>query len=375
MAGIYIHIPFCRQACHYCDFHFSTNLKTQAAMVDAICKELVDRKKYLNEEIHTVYFGGGTPSLLSEGQVQSILSAVQNNFSVAMDAEITLEANPEDLERKQLDSLRNVGINRLSIGVQTFHDEKLKWMNRAHSSQQAVNAYENARQAGFANVSLDLIYARPDEDPSAWKDDLKQIIALDPEHISLYGLTIEDKTVFRKWEKDNKLIQMPEEEAAVQYLEAISFLGENGFNQYEASSFCKPGFESQHNSAYWAGTHYLGIGPGAHSFNGAARHINIRNNTKYIKLIADGKAHFETEELSRIQRINELILTRLRTAKGLDLSDVKSRWDVDIMKENGSFIKDLIDQKLAVIEDDKMKLLPNGFLIADEISLRLFFPE
>jgi oxygen-independent coproporphyrinogen III oxidase len=375
MAGIYIHIPFCRQACHYCDFHFSTNLKNQEEMVNMICAEIANRKEYLDEEIHTIYFGGGTPSLLSALQIQSILSAIFRNFQVSKNPEITLEANPEDLSTRKLEELRDTNVNRLSIGIQTFHDEKLKWMNRAHNSNDARTAFKNARKAGFENISLDLIYARPDEDSDAWMNDLKQIIALNPEHVSLYGLTIEDKTVFRKWEKDNKLVQLPEEEAAEQYLNAVEFLNESEFQQYEVSSFCKEGFESRHNSAYWAGVHYLGVGPGAHSFNGNVRHINIRNNIKYIQHVKNGESHFETENLSKNQKINERILTQLRTSKGLDLAKIKNEWRVDLRQDHSEFLNDLISRKLALIENDKINLLPHGFLIADEIALRLFIQE
>lgn len=344
-------------------------------MVSSICKEVEDRSSYLQEEVRTIYFGGGTPSLLTYLQIESILSSVHNHFSIAKNVEITLEANPEDLNVKKLGELRSVGINRLSIGIQTFNNEKLKWMNRAHSSDQATNAYLQARKAGFENISLDLIYARPDEDAGAWTNDLHKIVELNPEHISLYGLTIEDKTVFRKWEKEHKLIQLPEEDAASQYLEAITYLAANDFHQYEASNFSKAGFESKHNSAYWTGAHYLGVGPGAHSFNGEARHINIRNNAKYLKLIAAGETHYDVEVLSKVQRINEQTLTSLRTINGLDFNEMKSQWGVDLQEVHHTFIKDLCNQKMAVIEHGKMRLLPNGFLIADEISLRLFFPE
>lgn len=375
MAGIYIHIPFCRQACHYCDFHFSTNLKNQKEMVHAICNEMVSRKSYVSDEIETIYFGGGTPSLLNKIQIQSILFTLKAHFSISKNVEITLEANPEDLTEKKCNEFLNLGINRLSIGIQTFHEEKLQWMNRAHSSVEAEEAYWNAREAGFQNISLDLIYARPNEDANAWISDLNQVVALNPDHISLYGLTIEEKTVFGKWEKEDKLIQLPEEDAATQYLKAIEHLNESGFQQYEVSNFSKVGFESKHNGAYWTGTPYLGVGPGAHSFNGEERHINIRNNAKYLKLINENEQHFEVEQLSRVQRINEQILTSLRTVKGLDLSDLKSRWNIDLKKDHQAFIEDLVTQNLAAVNNDKMNLLPHGFLIADEISLRLFFPE
>ncbi|MFK7953124.1 MAG: radical SAM family heme chaperone HemW [Ekhidna sp.] len=375
MAGIYIHIPFCRQACHYCDFHFSTNLKYQGDMVNAICKEIDARKSYVEENIDTIYFGGGTPSLLTGVQIKSILAEIKNHYSIANNAEITLEANPEDLVKGKSSELLEIGVNRLSIGVQTFHEEKLKWMNRAHSAKEAEQGYLNARREGFQNISLDLIYARPNEEAKAWLSDLKRVVNLKPDHISLYGLTIEEKTVFGKWEKDEKLLPLPEEDAASQYLEAIEFLNQSGFQQYEVSNFSKPSFQSKHNGAYWTGTPYLGIGPGAHSFSGQSRHINIRHNAKYMKLIDEDKPHFETEKLSKTQRINEQVLTSLRTIDGLDFQLLESLWGVDLMREHRKFIDDLCDQKMAELENGKLKLLPHGFLIADEISLRLFFPE
>lgn len=344
-------------------------------MVNAIIKEIHSRKSYLNEIIKTIYLGGGTPSLLSDTEIRKVLDSIYQNFNVDPKAEITLEANPEDLTLEKALSFFNVGINRLSIGIQTFENEKLKWMNRAHSSSESISAYENARKAGFDNISLDLIYARPDENSSTWEKDLEKIIALNPEHISLYGLTIEAKTVFGKWEKDKKLIQVPEERAAEQYLFAMAYLAKYGYNQYEVSNFCKNGFESKHNSSYWAGTYYLGVGPGAHSFNGDSRHINIRNNPKYIELIRDDVPHWEEEKLSQIQKLNEQILTQLRTSKGLNLEEISQHNQVDFMQDHDGFIKDLIHKNLAIVEGGQMKLLPNGFLIADEIALRLFFDE
>ncbi|WP_370088876.1 radical SAM family heme chaperone HemW [Ekhidna sp.] len=375
MAGIYIHIPFCRQACHYCDFHFSTNLKTQGEMVKSIATEIRNRKDYLNEPVKTIYFGGGTPSLLNVQQLHHLLQTISDNFKVVDGAEVTLEANPEDLTLEKSKMLLASGINRLSIGMQTFDETKLQWMNRAHSSTEARKAYENVRKAGFKNISLDLIYAIPDHDQSAWETDIKSITELQPEHISMYGLTIEEKTVFGKWEEQDKLVQVPEDEAANQYLYAIDYLKDSGYIQYEVSNFGKEGFYSRHNNAYWAGVPYLGVGPGAHSFDGSSRRFNVRNNARYIKAINEGLSFSETEILSETQRLNEQILTQLRTAKGLDLETFEKSSGKSLAQLHAAFIDEMRQKELIEIEDNCLRLKPLGFLVADEIALRMFFPE
>ena len=375
MAGVYIHIPFCRQACHYCDFHFSTNLTLQSEMVDAIVNELAYRSDYLNDPIDTIYFGGGTPSLLSSIQIEQVLASIDKAFDISENAEITLEANPEDLSEVQASAFKEVGVNRLSIGLQTFNDAKLKWMNRIHSSDQSRSAMENARKAGFKNISLDLIYAIPDHSHLDWEEDLKTIVELDPEHISLYGLTIEDKTVFGKWEREDKLIQLPEDEAAKQYLFAIEYLANENFVQYEVSNFGKAGFHSKHNNAYWRVVPYLGIGPGAHSFDGVSRRFNIRNNAKYIQAVKAGEIYWEEEKLSEIQRINETILTSLRTKEGLNLREINKQLQVSLEDQHRDFLESIRNQGLIKMKDGYLNLTANGFLVADEIALKLFFPE
>lgn len=375
MAGIYIHIPFCRQACHYCDFHFSTNLKTQNKMIAAIAKEITDRKDYLRETIHTIYFGGGTPSLLEAEQLGYLLKTIQTNYSLGKDVEITLEANPEDLTLVKSNELFQIGVNRLSIGIQTFDESKLQWMNRAHNAKESVSAFEHARKAGFTNISLDLIYAIPDHDRSKWEMDLKSIAGLKPEHISLYGLTIEDQTVFGKWEQQNKLVQVPEDEAANQYLFAIAYLKSVGYLQYEVSNFGKEGFYSRHNNNYWSGIPYLGVGPGAHSFDGTSRRFNIRSNPGYLKGIQENSNYFETELLTEIQQVNERILTQLRTAKGLDLNQLKSEFGFQLEPTHSEFINEILLQELVEMKGDFLRLKPKGFLVADEIALRLFTSE
>lgn len=345
-------------------------------MVDAISREIRDRKEYLNEEVETVYFGGGTPSLLSGSQLKKLLDTINQNFNVSGKAEITLEANPEDLTEEHSRTLYDCGINRMSIGIQTFDEQKLKWMNRIHSSDEAIEAYEHARAAGFENISLDLIYAIPDHDRDKWKKDLESITSLNPEHISLYGLTIEEKTVFGKWEKDNKLIQVPEDAAAEQYLFAINFLKSKGYNQYEVSNFGKGGYHSRHNHAYWAGTPYLGVGPGAHSFDGQnTRSFNVRNNAKYLKAINENQGFTEHEKLSDIQRINEQILTGLRTKKGVDMNRIASLAGQRLEELHSGFLNEIERKNMIELVDGFLRLKPSGFLVADEIALRLFFPD
>ena len=345
-------------------------------MVDAIARELSNRKDFLHEELKTIYFGGGTPSLLSQIQLQKLLEAVHQNFSVSSQAEITLEANPEDLTVVHSRALKKCGINRLSIGIQTFDEQKLQWMNRIHSSDEATEAFRNARGAGFENISLDLIYAIPNHDPDAWKTDLESITSLDPEHISLYGLTIEEKTVFGKWAKENKLIQVPEDAAAEQYLFAIDFLNTHGYIQYEVSNFGKEGYYSRHNHSYWAGKPYLGVGPGAHSFDGKnTRSFNIKNNPKYLKAIGENHEYSVQERLSDIQRINERILTELRTTKGIDLNTIESLTGTRLHDLHASFLDEIMQKNMAEMTDGFLRLKPYGFLVADEIALRLFFND
>ena len=375
MSGIYIHIPFCRQACHYCDFHFSTNLKKQDQLVDALCLELYKRKEYLNEPVKTLYFGGGTPSLLSANQLEKLISSVKSNFFLEDNAELTLEANPEDLDQNKTQTLLKLGINRLSIGVQTFDDKRLRWINRIHDKSQIINAFKNARRAGFKNISIDMMYALPGTEPRLWKEELTKAVNLGPEHISLYGLTIEKKTTFGKWEEKGKLIQLPEEEAATQYLTASEYLSHNGYVQYEVSNFGQPGFFSRHNMSYWNGSSYLGIGPGSHSYNGSTRQINVSNNVKFLSKIIEDEDYFEVENLSTTQLINEKILTGLRTRNGLNIAQIKDNYGVDLLVVYAKLINQLKDQNLLFLEKNNLRLTINGLLVADEIALRMFFTE
>ena len=375
MAGIYIHVPFCRQACHYCDFHFSTNLKTQTQMISAMVDELSLRSDYLKGPVETLYFGGGTPSLLPPDQIEALLLSVHEKFNLTVKPEITLEANPEDLTEEKLEQLKRLGINRLSIGFQTFDNDSLTWMNRIHTSEQATLAYQLARNAGFDNISLDLIYALPNLKRKQWLLDIEKAVALEPDHISVYGLTIESKTVFGHLQKRGELYELPEDDAAKQYLDLIQQLTQNGYEHYEVSNFCKPGVQSKHNSSYWKGAQYLGIGPGAHSFDGNSRQLNIRNNSKYIRAVNDQTAFFETEHLTAVQLLNERILTSLRTSSGISFDQIKIEYNVDLAVLKKQQIEGFVNFGLVNVTQSAMNLTPNGFLVADDIALQLFFDE
>ncbi len=344
-------------------------------MVNVIASEMNDRHGYIHDTVRTIYFGGGTPSLLTADQIKFLIDRVYGLFHVLEDVEITLEANPEDLSVEYAKAIKQAGVNRLSIGIQTFNEERLHWMNRVHSLSQGMEASGNARVAGFDNVSLDLIYALPNHSQTDWERDLEMIVKLDSKHISLYGLTIENRTVFGKWERDNVLIQIPEDEAAQQYLFAIDYLKEFGYIQYEVSSFGKDGFYSKHNNNYWNSIPYLGVGPGAHSFNGTSRRFNVRNNSKYIKARESDLTYWEEEFLSKIQLINEKILTQLRITRGLNLNELNQQLEVSLEELHRGFLNEIQNRGLIRVANGFLTLTSKGFLVADEIALKLFFSE
>jgi oxygen-independent coproporphyrinogen III oxidase len=376
MAGIYIHIPFCKQACHYCDFHFSTNQSNTTELVAAICKEINLQSAYLgNEIVETIYFGGGTPSLLTGQQLQDILESLHKNFSISASAEITLEANPDDLSLDKLQRLKSIGVNRLSIGVQSFDSNILAYLNRAHTSADATACYYLARQAGFANISMDLIYAIPGLTDRMWVDSIKQMVELAPEHISSYSLTIEKKTVFGK-RLDQGAIQVVHDDVSARQLEIlIEHLEESNYLHYEVSNFSKSGFESRHNSSYWKQKNYLGLGPSAHSYNGTGRQSNISNNHLYLKAIKEGLIPAEKEILSRADHINEFLLTTLRTSWGCDMNYLKQKYHYDLMIEQREYLQTLFTNDLALSVKNSLQLTKKGRLLADKIASDLFFTE
>jgi oxygen-independent coproporphyrinogen-3 oxidase len=373
MAGIYIHIPFCKQACYYCDFHFSTNQEKKAEMVQAINAELSLQKDYLGREpVQTIYFGGGTPSLLNREELDAILNSIYTHFQVAEMAEITLEANPDDLSTAKFRALRESGVNRLSIGIQSFDDTVLQFLNRAHNATSSYRCVEEARNSGFDNISIDLIYSIPGQDDATWLKNIQKALTLHPEHISSYSLTIEEKTAFGRWAAQGKLKGVEDEIAAIQLELLVDCLDRAGYEQYEVSNFARPGFISRHNSSYWQEQKYLGVGPSAHSFNGVSRQYNIAQNHAYLQTLAEGKIPSTVEILSREDRINDYLLTRLRTSWGADLKKLKKELDYDVFSIHRQYVDSLCLQGFAFVENDVLVLSRTGKLLADKISSDLF---
>jgi oxygen-independent coproporphyrinogen-3 oxidase len=373
LAGIYIHIPFCKQACYYCDFHFSTNLSLVPDLFKCILHEISLQKEYFNgESIETIYLGGGTPSILSIEKLDRILKTVFDNYTIVSDPEITIEANPDDLTPGKLANLYKTGFNRLSIGIQSFDDNILKYLHRAHSTQMAVEAYESARKAGFENINIDLIFAVHPDSNQFFSEDITQAIYLHPEHISAYNLTIESKTVFGNWLKKGKIQEADEEESAKQYESLINRLIGAGYDQYEISNFSLPDKYSKHNMNYWKGKSYLGVGPGAHSFNQLSRQFNINNNARYIQNLKMDVIPFEIINLSGKELINEFILTNLRTKWGINLSIFEKRFAYKLTDAKKSKIKNLQENDLIENTTIAIRLTNKGKLLADSIASDLF---
>lgn len=373
MAGLYIHIPFCKQKCYYCDFHFSTNRSYQNEMTEAMIRELELQKGYLeNENVDTIYFGGGTPSILEINQIDHFLSKATELFSINPNPEITLEANPDDLSGPKLKALHSIDINRLSIGIQSFNDEVLRFLNRAHDAEEAKACVMNARETGFKNISTDLIFSIPGASDEVLERDLETTLSLDPEHISTYSLTIEEKTVFGNWYKKGRLKQVTDHTSARQFEYIIKELEHKDYEQYEVSNFCRDGFYSRHNSSYWKNTHYLGIGPGAHSYNGISRQFNLSNNPGYINSLKKGIVPFEFEEIDNIAKINEYLLTTLRTKWGCDLKVLENDFGCNLIANCKDVIESFKQENLIEINGTIMFLTKKGILLADEIIGQLF---
>lgn len=319
MAGIYLHIPFCKQACHYCNFHFSTSLRNQSELVTALAKEIVLRKDYLQQQpINTIYFGGGTPSLLPADALSFLLDTLKEFFVYNTEIEITLEANPDDISEENCRTWQQMGINRLSIGVQSFREEELRWMNRAHTAIQSVEGLQMARRF-FDNISIDLIYGLPHQSHAHWLSNIEQAISLGIPHLSCYALTVEPKTALEKKIRTGLYSPVEPDKQSEQFMLLMNHLEGAGYRHYEISNFALPQKESRHNSAYWQSAHYLGIGPSAHSYNGSSRQWNISNNVQYIKALEQDELTFEQEILTPVQQLNEYIMTALRTDTGIDL--------------------------------------------------------
>ncbi len=372
MSGIYIHIPFCAQACYYCDFHFSTNQQHKTTMVEMLCRELELRKEYLTERtISTLYFGGGTPSLLGREDFERLFKTIHEHYTLEQLSEITLEANPDDLTKEKIALLKSCGINRLSIGIQSFDDTQLRYMNRAHHSKQAIDAVKRAQDAGFENISIDLIYGIPSPNHILWKNDLDQAIALNVTHISSYCLTIEPATVFGRKKAKGTLAPENEEYNAQQFEILLESMALNNFEQYEVSNFSKPGYISKHNSSYWKDDHYLGIGPSAHSYDGESRQFNSASNQGYIDALKINNLPLTRELLDLKTKYNEYIMTRLRTKWGIDCSVLENKF--------GTFFANFTEtinkyqhEGFLIKEENTLKLTKKGLLIADKITEDLF---
>lgn len=372
MAGIYIHIPFCKQACHYCDFHFSTSMKYKDEMVAALCEELRFREsEFKNATVETIYFGGGTPSVLQTAQITQIIDAVYEHYAVSENPEITLEANPDDLTPETIEALSQSRINRLSIGVQSFFDADLKLMNRAHNSAQAMSCITLSRKH-FPNISIDLIYGIPGMDDQRWKENLDKAIALEVPHVSSYALTVEDKTALKSF-IDKGIVEAPDDEQAQrQFQLLVDTMALHGFENYEFSNFGKPGFFSRNNTAYWTGKSYLGIGPSAHSFNGTQRGWNINNNAKYIKSIQAGVLPIEREELTLVDRYNEYVMTGLRTICGVSLEYVRSNFGEHVKAYLLQQAQEHLANHLVYLDGDTLLVTRKGKFLSDGIASDLF---
>ena len=373
MAGIYLHIPFCKQACTYCNFHFTTSLRHKDDLVKAIQKEIIAEKEYLGgEEVATIYFGGGTPSILAIDDCRLLIDEIRKFYPVARDAEITLEANPDDITKEKAAGWNSIGINRLSIGIQSFFEEELRWMNRAHNAEQAKACIENSYAAGINNLSIDLIYGSPLLTDEMWQQNVETAIGYDVRHLSCYALTVEEKTPLHKNISLQKSSNVDNDKQARQFLQLMNWLRKAGYEHYEVSNFAKPGFRSMHNSSYWKGIPYLGLGPSAHSYNGKERRWNIANNNVYIKQINDGKPARETEALTPEQRLNETIMISLRTKEGLDLNQMQLGWGETQRNRIEKYLTKYLHSGLITIKNDHAQLTDEGMLRADGIAADLF---
>ncbi|MGI4874808.1 MAG: radical SAM family heme chaperone HemW [Janthinobacterium lividum] len=376
MPGLYLHIPFCKQACHYCDFHFSTSLGLKSQFVEALLREIALRRAYLPDPatpLETIYFGGGTPSLLTGAEMRRIFEAIADNFAVAPQAEITLEANPDDLTPARLAELAASPVNRLSIGLQSFHEPHLRLMNRAHSTQESTQAVRAAQAAGFENISVDLIYGVPAAGHAIWQADLDQLLALGVPHVSAYALTIEPDTAFGRRLQKGTFVAPPEEFVAQQFEILLGRLRASGYEQYEISNFCLPGRESRHNSNYWRGVPYLGLGPSAHSFDGYRRQYTVANNPQYVAAVLErGEVPTTIEHLTPLDQANEYLLTTLRTSHGCDLAHLRDALGLDLLAGRADYLASLTAQGMATLENQVLCLTDAGKLLADHITLELF---
>ncbi|MBP6658496.1 MAG: radical SAM family heme chaperone HemW [Bacteroidia bacterium] len=373
MSGIYLHIPFCKKACHYCDFHFSTSRDLMNDMVQAIVREITLRKNYLaGEKIETIYFGGGTPSLLNRDQLQLLLNTINENFEVDAEAEITLESNPDDLTIELLQMLKSSGVNRLSIGIQSFREKDLLLMNRAHNAVQALQCVSDAKAAGFENITIDLMYGLPELSSEDWSENMKIAFGLGVDHLSCYSLTVEPRTALASMIKQNKVRDIDDGAAALHFEMLMKAAAENDFEHYEISNFARNGKYSRHNTSYWKREKYLGVGPSAHSYNGDSRQWNVSNNPVYIRSLAENKIPAESEELSLKDKFNEYILTSMRTRWGVNLDFVKEEFGDHLSSELLIRLESQISAGLVLNHGNVFTLSEKGKYFADRVSSDLF---
>lgn len=373
MAGIYIHIPFCKKACFYCDFHFSVSLALQDELVAAIIHEIEIRRDFVHGEvIESIYFGGGTPSVLRINQVKAILEAVYQNFKVVDHTEITFECNPDDLSIAFLEELYTCGINRLSIGIQSFDDDHLKWMNRSHTNNQSRQCIADASQVGFKDITIDLIYGIPQMDTATWRKTVEKALQLPVNHLSAYSLTMEENTPYHKLVAQKKY-QKPNDDLASEHYAILEECTQAaGWEHYEVSNFCKTGNYSRHNTSYWQNKVYLGVGPSAHSFDKKARYWNVSNNKQYLEKIRAKEDTYEKEILTPADQLNEYLLTGLRTKWGVDLDTLKNDYGYDILASFAEELQQWSNQGWINRTGDSLSLTPEGLLFADYIASELF---
>lgn len=376
MAGIYIHIPFCKQRCNYCAFYSSTLYNIKEEYADAVCKELLMRKEYIKgEEINTIYFGGGTPSTLPITLLQKICDTIYKNYSVCSNAEITIECNPDDLTEEFLAVLRQLPFNRISMGVQSFSDRQLKRLGRRHNAEKARRAVGNARAAGYKNISIDLMFALPGSTTKEWEDSINEAISLNPEHISAYNLMYEEDTPLHRALQRGDFEELSEEENVEQFRMLIKRMKEAGYCHYEISNFAKPGYESRHNSSYWNDTAYIGCGAAAHSYNGDSREWNISDIKEYIKGIESNNRNYEIEHLTEEERYNDTVLTRLRTSDGIPLAWIKNKFSQRLNSYMLNAAKKHIEYGYIKKTDETLSLTEKGIFISDAVIRDLIYVE
>ncbi len=374
MAGIYIHIPFCKRRCFYCDFYTTVNVLNIDIFIDALVKEIINRKNFLlyTEEIETLYFGGGTPSLLTKAHYDKILTIISKYYNLKSNIEFTIEANPEDLTKLKIKELKELGVNRLSIGSQSFNLYILNYLNRKHNPQQAIECVYNSFNSGIENISIDLIYGIPVLSNDQWLETIHTALSLPIKHFSAYHLTIEPKTTFSYLKDKGKFQEIDEEDSLHQFNVVHEIAETNGFEHYEISNFAKPGYRSKHNSNYWLGIPYIGFGPSAHSFDGSARYYNISDLKKYIENIDDIGQITQKENLSTKEKINEQILIHLRRVEGLDLENITQQFGRQVAESIYNHAQKYIESGHLIIHDSKIRMNTKGWFISDKITADLF---